>query len=50
MEEEINQALRTKAELEAAISEKIAPLNLTKQRYLTRSHILNRELGKEGGC
>lgn len=44
VEEEINQALKTKAELETAITEKVPPLNLTKQRYMTRSHRPNREL------
>mmetsp|Transcript_18780 Transcript_18780/g.26020 ORF Transcript_18780/g.26020 Transcript_18780/m.26020 type:complete len:457 (-) Transcript_18780:156-1526(-) len=44
VEEEINQALKTKAELEHAIQEKITPLNLTKQRYLTRSQRPNREM------
>lgn len=44
VDEEINQAMKTKAELENAIAEKMPPLNLTKQRYLTRTQRANREL------
>mmetsp|Transcript_2468 Transcript_2468/g.2733 ORF Transcript_2468/g.2733 Transcript_2468/m.2733 type:complete len:449 (+) Transcript_2468:313-1659(+) len=44
VEEEINQAMKTRAELENAIAEKMPPLNLTKQRYLTRTQRPNREL------
>eukprot|EP00242_Pyramimonas_sp_CCMP2087_P010278 CAMPEP_0198213458 /NCGR_PEP_ID=MMETSP1445-20131203/28879_1 /TAXON_ID=36898 /ORGANISM="Pyramimonas sp., Strain CCMP2087" /LENGTH=456 /DNA_ID=CAMNT_0043888109 /DNA_START=300 /DNA_END=1670 /DNA_ORIENTATION=- len=43
VEEEIHLAMKTKAELETALAEKLPPLNLTKQRYLTRSNRPNRE-------
>jgi len=44
VEEEIHLATKTKAELEAALAEKMPPLNLTKQRYLTRNSRPHREM------
>eukprot|EP00959_Pyramimonas_sp_CCMP1952_P353384 7403694-Pyramimonas_sp.AAC.1 len=44
LEEEIHLAMKTKAELESALAEKIPPLNLTKQRYVTRNHRPHREM------